>query len=202
VSNAAGGAGDRPMRAPLDPGRLSLRRLSTSELSAGDVAAIRSILVAAFGGDDEEEGFTEDDWEHALGGRHVVLELDGEIVSHGSVVEREIHIGGRPLRAGYVEAVATAPGHQGAGLGSIVVEDLTAFIRAEYEVGVLGTGRHQFYERLGWRTWRGPSSVRTAAGEHPTPDEDGFILVLETPASPRLDVDQPISCDWRPGDVW
>ena len=189
------------MTASIDPGRLSLRRLATSELSAAEVAAIRSIMVAAFG-DDDEERFRDEDWEHALGGCHFVLQLDGEIVAHASVVEREIHVGGRPLRAGYVEAVATAPAHQGAGLGSVVVEDVNAFIRAGYELGVLGTGRHQFYERLGWQTWRGPSSVRTPEGDHRTPDEDGFILVLETPATPPLDLAAPISCDWRPGDVW
>jgi aminoglycoside 2'-N-acetyltransferase I len=76
-------------------------------------------------------------------------------------------------------------------------------IRARFELGALGTGSHAFYERLGWRTWRGPTSVRTPAGEVRTPDEDGFILVLETPASPAdLDLDRPISCDWRPGDAW
>lgn len=162
---------------------------------------IRAIMVASFG-DDDEERFRDEDWEHALGGQHFILELDGEIVAHASVVEREIHVGGRPLRAGYVEAVATAPAHQGAGLGSAVVEAVNAFIRSGYQLGVLGTGRHRFYERLGWRTWRGPSSVRTAAGDRRTPDEDGFILVLETPTSPPLDLLEPISCDWRPGDVW
>lgn len=185
----------------IDPGRLGLRQLATSALTDADVAVIRAIMVAAFGPDDEER-FTDEDWEHALGGRHFVLELDGEIVSHAAVVEREIYIGGRPLRTGYVEAVATAPANQGAGLGSLVVGEVTAFIRAGYEVGVLGTGRHRFYERLGWRTWRGPSSVRTPAGERRTPDEDGFILVLDTPASPPLDLDAPISCEWRQGDVW
>jgi aminoglycoside 2'-N-acetyltransferase I len=185
----------------IDPARLRLRQLATPELSEAEVAAIRAIMMAAFG-PDEDERFSDEDWEHALGGRHFVLELDGEIVSHGSVVEREIHVGGRRFRAGYVEAVATAPAHQGGGLGSLVVAEVTAFIREHYELGVLGTGRHGFYERLGWRTWRGPSSVRTADGDRRTPDEDGFILVLETPASATLDRDAPISCDWRPGDVW
>ncbi|MGZ6267258.1 MAG: GNAT family N-acetyltransferase, partial [Candidatus Limnocylindrales bacterium] len=65
-----------------------------------------------------------------------------------------------------------------------------------------GTGRHHFYERLGWRTWTGPSCVRTAAGLLPTPDDDGYILVLATPSSPPLDLSAAIECDWRPGDVW
>ena len=79
---------------------------------------------------------------------------------------------------------------------------MTTFIRERFELGALGTGRHHFYERLGWLTWTGPAFVRTAEGTRRTPDEDGFILVLPTPASPQLDLAAPISCEWRPGDVW
>jgi aminoglycoside 2'-N-acetyltransferase I len=73
---------------------------------------------------------------------------------------------------------------------------------AGYELGALGTGSQGFYERLGWFVWRGPSSVRRAGGEQPTPEEDGYIMALRTPATPPLDPEAPISCDWRPGDVW
>jgi aminoglycoside 2'-N-acetyltransferase I len=46
--------------------------------------------------------------------------------------------------------------------------------------------------------------VRTPDGDRRTPDDDGYILVLETPATPNtpLDVRAPVSCDWRVGDVW
>ena len=160
----------------------------------------RAILWAAF--ERDGEGFTEHDWEHALGGIHVVAEVDGRIVAHASVVPREIHVGTRPLATGYVEAVATAPGRQRTGLGTAVMGEVGDVIRAGYELGLLGTGEHGFYERLGWRTWRGRSSVRTANGERPTPDDDGFLMALETPTSPPLDLHAPISCDWRSGDVW
>jgi aminoglycoside 2'-N-acetyltransferase I len=118
------------------------------------------------------------------------------------VVEREIHVAGRPLRTGYVEAVATAPKDEGLGFGSLVMTDVTAYVRERFELGALGTGRHHFYERLGWSGWEGPSSVRTVDGPRPTPDDDGYIMVLATPTSPPLDPLAPISCDWRPGDVW
>jgi aminoglycoside 2'-N-acetyltransferase I len=139
---------------------------------------------------------------HSLGGTHFVLELDGEIVAHASVVERELHVDGRPLRTGYVEAVATAPDRQGRGLGSVVMADVTSYVREQFELGALGTGRHSFYERLGWTAWKGPTSVRTADGTRRTPDEDGYVLVLPTRTSPPLDLAAPISCDWRAGDVW
>jgi aminoglycoside 2'-N-acetyltransferase I len=117
------------------------------------------------------------------------------------VVTRDIRVAGLPLRTGYVEAVATAVGRQRSGIGTRLMREVATLL-AGYELGALGTGSHAFYERLGWVTWRGPSSVRTPDGERPTPDEDGYIMVLRTPLSPRLDLDAPISCEWRPGDVW
>jgi aminoglycoside 2'-N-acetyltransferase I len=157
--------------------------------------------VAAFG-PDEDEAFTEDDWQHALGGRHFVLDVDGDIVSHASVVERELHVAGRPLRTGYVEAVATAPDRQGHGFGTQVMRAASAYIARRFELGALGTGAQRFYEPLGWRTWTGPMSVRTAGRDRRTPDEEGYLMVLLTPSSPALDLAVPISCEWRTGDVW
>jgi aminoglycoside 2'-N-acetyltransferase I len=178
-----------------------IRRIPTDELSAAEVDEIRAILLAAFE-KDEHGAFAEEDWEHALGGTHFVLELDGEIVTHASVVQRSLHVAGVPIRTGYVEAVATAPGHQGQGFGSAVMRDVNAHIAAEYDLGALGTGSQGFYERLGWQIWRGHAYVRVQAGEVPTPDEDGYIMVLLTPSSPATDLEASISCEWRPGDVW
>jgi aminoglycoside 2'-N-acetyltransferase I len=180
-----------------------IRRLDTSGLLPAEIDAVRALMEAAFG-DDEEERFTDDDWAHAIGGRHFVLEIDGSIVGHASVVRRDLHIDGRGHRTGYVEAVAVDPGRHGRGLGSELMNDVNAYIRATFELGALGTGRQRFYERLGWRTWQGPSSVRTPDGDRRTPDDDGYILVLETPSTPvtPLDLGARISCEWRAGDVW
>jgi aminoglycoside 2'-N-acetyltransferase I len=181
-------------------GRVRLRRVGTDELTTFELEAIRALLWAAF--PPGNEAFTDDDWDHAIGGMHFVLDAGGRVVAHASVVERALVVGGRRLHTGYVEAVATEPGLQGRGLGTIVMRDVGAYVESGFELGALGTGSHHFYERLGWRTWRGPSSVRTANGTLPTPDDDGYIMVLPTTASPALDLDAPISCEWRPGDVW
>jgi len=181
-------------------GPTRLRRVPTPALTSPEVAAIREILADAFGTD--EEAFAEEDWKHALGGIHFVLDVSGEIVSHAAVVEREIHIGNRPLRTGYVEAVATAPSREGRGFGTLVMEAAGAYIEEAFELGALGTGRHHFYERLGWLTWTGPASVRMPDGPQRTPEDEGYILVFRTSSSPAFDLTEPISCDWRPGDVW
>ena len=183
------------------PDSATVRRANTEDLTAPEIAAIRKMLVDAFGSD-EDEAFTDDDWEHAIGGLHFVVALEGAIVAHASVVERQLHVDGRAIRTGYVEAVATAPDHQGAGFGSLVMTEANAYIRGAFELGALGTGRQAFYERLGWRTWTGPSGVRTTDGVRPTPEDDGYLMVLTTPTSPPLDLNGTIICEWRPGDVW
>ena len=186
----------RPRMPPGD----RVRSLPTGDLTAHEIVQLRDLLWSAF--PEGEEGFTEDDWQHGLGGRHFLIERDGLIVSHASVVERELDIGEIGLRTGYVESVATAPGMQRQGLGSAVMRDATSYIADTLELGALGTGEHAFYERLGWETWRGPAYVRARNGPQRTPDEEGFIMILRTSRTPALDEDAAISCDWRPGDVW
>lgn len=187
-------------RSSLAQEGVRIRRLPTAGLAGAEIDAVRDLLWAAF--PPGEEGFTEDDWEHAIGGVHIVLDIDGSIAAHASVVERDLHVDGRSTRTGYVEAVAVDPSRQGIGLGTQVMRAVDAEIVGRYELGALGTGAHHFYERLGWHVWRGPLSVRTVDGDRPTPDEEGDILVLETPAGPGLDLTVPLSCEWRPGDVW
>lgn len=171
-------------------------------LTPAEVARLHELMRDAFAGD-EHGGFTDEDWQHALGGTHFLLESDGEIVCHASVVTRELHVAGVPLKTAYVEAVATEPRMQGQGLGTQVMRAVGDFIDAgDWQIAALGTGSQAFYERLGWRIWGGPAFVRTAEGDQPTPDEDGYIMVRLTPRSPALSWEAPISCEWRPGDVW
>ncbi|HET8786747.1 MAG TPA: GNAT family N-acetyltransferase [Candidatus Limnocylindrales bacterium] len=179
--------------------RIEVRSVATSDLSERDLRQMRELLWAAFPG---EDGFTEDDWRHAMGGTHFLADRDGVIVSHAAVIEREIHVGGVALRTGYVEGVGTLPEHQGQGYGTAVMRAATQHILETYEFGALGTGEHGFYERFGWETWKGRAYVRTPDGPERTPDEEGAIMVLRTPSTPSLDPEASISCDWRPGDVW
>ena len=160
--------------------------------------AIRGLLDAAFAGD-----FSDDDWAHALGGTHAIVDADGAIVAHGSVVPRVLDAGGTALRVGYIEAVAVRPDRQRAGLGSAVMRALGEVIAREYELGALSTGEWPFYERLGWERWRGEAWVRHRDGRRErTPDDDDSLMILRTPRTPALDLRAALTCDWRPGDVW
>jgi aminoglycoside 2'-N-acetyltransferase I len=133
----------------------------------------------------------------------VIAEEDGRVVAHAAVVNRSIEVGDRVTRTGYVEAVATWPADQRRGFGTAVMREIGSIIEAEYELGMLGTGEFGFYARLGWLRWRGPNSVRRPdAIVEPTPDDDGYLMALPTARSGVLELDAPICCEWRPGDVW
>ena len=157
---------------------------------------IRALLVGAFDGD-----FSDDDWEHTLGGWHVTAS-DGVIVAHAAVVERVLWVGERQLRTGYVEGVATHPSRHGEGLGSLVMRRLDEIIEAEFELGALSTSRHSFYGRLGWERWQGPSFVRSGQQLVRTADEDDALMVLRRSGTADLDLTLPITCEARSGDDW
>jgi aminoglycoside 2'-N-acetyltransferase I len=183
----------------MGPETPRLRRSQSDALSVAEMERLRALMASAF---EAEDGFGAEDWAHAVGGTHYLLEIGGLVIAHASVVERVLEAGGRPLRTGYVEAVATDPRYQRQGHGSLVMAAVNEDIERDFALGGLATGRPAFYERLGWRRWAGPTFVRTRAGLERTPDDDGGILVLTTRSTPPLDVDGPISCEWRPGDVW
>jgi aminoglycoside 2'-N-acetyltransferase I len=177
-----------------------VRRAATAELAAGEVAELRGLLFAAFGG-----RFDEHDWEHTLGGTHVLAEEeDGRLVAHAAVVPRVLVAGGRALRTGYVEGVATREDRRGQGLATLVMAEVGRVVEAGYELGALGDGSGipGFYQRLGWEVWQGPTWVAAPGGPERTPAEDGSILVLRTPVTGELDPAAAIVCDWRTGDAW
>jgi len=179
---------------------VAIRQVANGKLTETEISVIRDLLRVAFA--DDGEGFTDDDWEHAAVGTHFLLEQAGSLLAYASVALRALEVHERMLRVGYVEAVATRPDVQGRGHGSSVVREVNKHIRSSYELGALSTGLPGFYRRLGWELWLGSTAVRTERGPVPTPEDDGGIMVLLTPTTPELDLHAPISCEWRPGDVW
>ena len=43
-------------------------------------------------------------------------------------------------------------------------------------------------------------AIRQDSGLLPTPDEE--IMILPMPQTPPLDLDAPISAEWRVGELW
>ena len=176
---------------------MRVRHFVTSDAQPDELSAIRALMDRAFGGD-----FTDDDWEHSVGGLHVVAVDGTAVVAHASVVRRRLDVGGRSFDTGYVEAVATAPDRQGLGFGTAVMRRAADLIPAHHELGALSTGEHHFYQRLGWERWMGPTFVRDGNELIRTPDEDDGIMVLRFGSSADLDLGDPIVCEARSGDDW
>lgn len=174
-----------------------IRTFTTSEAPAGLLEQIRGMLDDAFAGE-----FSDDDWQHTLGGWHVVVMESGTSLAHAAVVARTLEVDGQPFRTGYVEGVATAPGRHGRGFGSLAMSHVMQILRREFEFGALSTSRHGFYERLGWERWRGPTFVRRGHELVRTPDEDDGVMVLRFGQSLAFDLNASISCDARTGDDW
>ena len=162
------------------------------------MVAVRRLVWAAFG----EDGFAEEDWEHTFGGRRV-LAMDGAVpVGHAAVVPRPLHVGGRPLRAGYVEGVATAPDRQGGGIGSLLMATVADVVRDGHDLGALSTGRPTFYGRLGWERWAGATYVQDGDRRVRTHDEDDGVMVLRHGPSAGIDLTADLTCEARSGDDW
>ena len=174
-----------------------VRTAHTANLDAATLDAARALLDAVFGPE-----LTDDDWEHALGGVHALVWEGGELVGHGSVIQRRLLHGGRALRTGYVEAVAVHPGHRRRGIGGALMEALERVVRGAYELGALGASDEgaALYLARGWHRWTGRTYALTPDGVVRTEEEDDAIFVL--PVSAALDLSGELTCDWRDGDVW
>jgi aminoglycoside 2'-N-acetyltransferase I len=177
-----------------------VRVARTDALGAEALEVIRRLLVDAFA--EVGSSFELQDWDHALGGAHAIVEAGGRIVAHASVVPRRLELDGVPLRAGYVEAVAARSDAQHQGHASAAMRALAGVIAADFEIGALSTGLHPFYERLAWERWPGTTGVRTATGVSATPEETEGIMVLRTRGTPPFAESSHLVCDWREGDVW
>jgi len=178
-----------------------IRSVHTEELTADQLDELTALCEAAFG-----EPFAAV-WERVGPGLHIIAEVGGRAVAHAMIVDRQISIGHEAdiaIDAGYVENVATLPAAQGRGHGAAVMSSAGQIIGDEYALGVLATGSNAFYERLGWETWAGPSSVRMPDGERVrSVREDGHVMILRTRRTPAdLDLAGPIAIDWRPGRPW
>jgi aminoglycoside 2'-N-acetyltransferase I len=175
----------------------SVRVLRTHDAAPAWLDALRRMVVDAFDGE-----FTADDWEHALGGWHVVVEEDGVQLAHAAVVPRTLDVGDRPIDVGYLEAVATVRTRQREGLGTLAVRAAAEVLQREFAMGGLSTGEHDFYARLGWERWRGESFVRDGDTVTRTVEDDDSIMVLRYGPSRDVDVSASITCTARPGDAW
>jgi aminoglycoside 2'-N-acetyltransferase I len=169
----------------------------TDELSGEELRRLRAVLNDAFDG-----SFSEDDWEHTVGGLHVLVQEDDVVVAHAAVVPRTLVAGPRSLSTGYVEGVATRRDRRHHGYATRAMRTAGSIITRDYELGALSTGVPDLYTPLGWVSWHGPTYVNSPAGRFRTADEDDGVMVLRTARTQEIDLTADLTCDWRAGDVW
>ncbi len=130
---------------------------------------------------------------------HALVYEGEQLVGHAGFVDRALYTAGRTLTSAYVEYVCALPERRGYGSAAMrALQDEIA--RRNYGLAALATGSPAFYERLGWRLWRGPTAYRAPDGTVvPTPDEQPMVLDLGA----NVDLAEAIECDWRAvGDIW
>jgi aminoglycoside 2'-N-acetyltransferase I len=173
------------------------RLIHTADLDDETRQNAHQLLVDAFEGD-----WTEDDWDHTLGGMHAVVYNRGALIAHAAVVQRRLIYRGRSIRTGYVEGVAVREDWRGQGLGTALMDAAEQVIRGAYPLGALSPSEsaRQLYLNRGWVQWRGPTSVLAPDGLTRTPDDDNGLFVW--PVGVELDPSADLVCDWRTGDVW
>jgi len=173
------------------------RLVHTADLDIETRQRVWQMVTAAFAGD-----FTDDDWEHALGGMHALIWQHGAIIAHAAVVQRRLINRGHALRCGYVEAVAVREDCRGRGLVHALLDGVEQVVRGAYQMGAVSSSAQarRVYTARGWLPWTGPTSVLAPTGPARTPEDDGTVFVLPVGITP--DTSTELMCDWRDGDVW
>jgi aminoglycoside 2'-N-acetyltransferase I len=169
----------------------------TDDLSGEELRRLRAALNDAF-----DKSFSDDDWEHTVGGLHVLVQEDDLVVAHAAVVPRTLVTGARSLSTGYVEGVATRRDRRHHLYATRAMQSAGEIITRDYELGALSTGVPDLYRHLGWESWRGPTYADSPKGRLRTADEDDGVMVLRTDRTRGIDLTADLTCDWRTGDLW
>ncbi|MER5756685.1 GNAT family N-acetyltransferase [Streptomyces sp. NPDC002088] len=180
-----------PLRAPR------LRIAHTADLAPAGLRAVRDLLDVAFDGD-----FSDEDYDHCLGGVHALVYDGAGLAAHGAVIMRRVRHRGRWLRVGYVEAVAVRADARRTGLGGRVMGALERVVDRAYDVGAVSASDAgaRLYAARGWQVWAGRIAAHGPDGVVRLPEDEGSTFVRPALAG-SLDPAHELVFDWRDGDV-
>ncbi|MFB7913041.1 GNAT family N-acetyltransferase [Streptomyces sp. NPDC056061] len=170
----------------------------THRLTPADLDGIRAFLDTAFEGD-----FSDEDWDHGLGGIHAYVRDGSGLLAHGSVVQRRVVLADRSYRIGYVEAVAVRADRRRQGLGGRVMTALEQVVDGAYAFGALSASEAgaALYAGRGWQVWPGRIAAQATHGVQRLPDEEGSTFVRPVTGRPLPAGSGTLVFDWRDGDV-
>jgi aminoglycoside 2'-N-acetyltransferase I len=180
----------------MTPDNLSLEVKKSIDLSEHERSEILTLCTGAYQTDYRPFMATFFNPTHVLG------RINRKLVSHALWITRWLQNGdAKPWRTAYIEAVATEESYRKRGYASAVMRRLAEEIK-DFDIGGLSTGHSKhLYATLGWQLWRGPLFIRTDRGLLATPEEKG-VMVLPLPQTPPLNLDTPLSVEWREGELW
>ncbi|MGX7059119.1 GNAT family N-acetyltransferase [Vagococcus humatus] len=175
----------------------TLVKKHTSDLSYEDIRAIETLMIGVY-----EGNFTLTDLDHALGGIHVLMYGNKQLVGHVSVVQRNMTVLDVPYRVGYVEALGVKKEYRKKGMGHQLMKTCKHIIKESYHFGVLSTptNLHYFFQRLNWQPWLGQLSTYTPTGLQEFKDENQTVFIYSPNLS--LDLAKPLISDFRGEKSW
>ena len=132
---------------------------------------------------------------------HLLGYCDGVLVCHVLWVSRHLQAGSGPMmHTAYVELLATDPAYRNRGFAADIMRHLVGKIQ-DYTLAGLSPFSVDYYARLGWELWRGPLFIRVNESLLPSAaDED--VMIFRLPKTPPLDLNAPLSAEWRDGELW
>jgi predicted N-acetyltransferase YhbS len=177
------------------PPELSVHLIDERELSSEQDAAIRALLVSAFSRESAEHFRTFSFWGPRPTHRLWLEDQDHAIVAHLDLETRTIQVGEVDVLVAGIGEVATAPGHQGSGVGRRLMAELQRILQADVPVsfGILQCGDQVvgFYETTGWRRIDSPvRAIHPDSGQWETITNNVLIAPGKLPIA-----------DWPEGPV-
>lgn len=167
----------------------------SSQLSSEEKENIFFFLRSIYGVD-----FSKHDFYNALGGLHLLLMHNKQIIGHVAIVQRQISIDGNATKVGYVESMAISSSRQRQGLGVLLMYEVNKLIDTTYEYGFLSQSEEGegLYLKSGWKKMNPPFYEFFPKGIKESVEFDVMCYSSKNNINPK----SKLIADYRIGDIW
>ncbi len=170
----------------------------TSQLSSVEKEQIYQLLFQVF-----KQGFSREDFDHTLGGMHILAYDNHQLIGHVAIVQRSVIVDCSPFRIGYLEGLGVAEAYRRQGIGRKLMEQSSEIIVNSHDFGLLSASEEglPLYQSLGWKIWTGELYESNRESYQRSFDDEGSVLFWAAP-SQSIAATSPLYCDYRSGDQW
>nr|ELR5114236.1 GNAT family N-acetyltransferase [Providencia stuartii]ELR5115371.1 GNAT family N-acetyltransferase [Providencia stuartii] len=176
---------------------IKYRFLHTSQLTPSEKEMLFSLLVEGFDND-----FSDDDFQHTLGGMHVIAYDQQKMIGHVAIIQRYMAMNNEPISVGYVEAMVVEQTYRRQGIGTHLMQHTNEIISSCYQLGLLSASEEgqQLYSSVGWKVWKGSLFELKQRQYMRSIEEEGGVMGWS--ANESIDFTASLYCDFRGGDQW